>query len=266
MKLSFKTLGNGPRVLLAFHGVSQTGAACFEVFARHLGDIFTIYAFDLPFHGQSAAYFSDPRWEKGDQPISIAEFREFLEAFLKDRQIDRFSVAGFSLGGRFALAVMQLLSVQIDEAYLIAPDGVQPHVIYRIATGGRWMRRLFRWVMHHPGVLERPAVMLQKAGLLHPSVLKMYRHLTATDERALTVYYSWVNFRKLKWGIDEKSVKMSGLISNTYIFVAQFDYLVKEKDLAPLTEYIPAHHVIPMSCGHMGAVEFAVPIIKKMIN
>ena len=55
MKLHYHKLGSGPHVLLAFHGIGQEGISCFGTFEKHLGSYYTIYAFDLFFHGKSNA-------------------------------------------------------------------------------------------------------------------------------------------------------------------------------------------------------------------
>jgi len=51
--LHYQKLGRGPKILLAFHGIAQDGASCFQPFEAHLGNVYTIYAFDLFFHGES---------------------------------------------------------------------------------------------------------------------------------------------------------------------------------------------------------------------
>src|SRR5690606_34373299 len=121
----------GPKTLLAFHGIGQTGAGCFRPFGVLLGGHFTVYAFDLPFHGESRTHFDQKRWLTGDAPILPVEWREYLSSFLQTQNIGKFSVAGFSLGGRFALATMGLFPERIEKAFLIAPDGLVDQPVYR---------------------------------------------------------------------------------------------------------------------------------------
>lgn len=261
MELSYTILGRGKKVLLAFHGITQTGADCYGVFEKYLGEIYTIYAFDLPFHGQRSEHFLDQRWLNGNHPITQAEFESFLLKFLEQQKIDRFSVAGFSIGGRFALTTLECFAPRIDYGYLIAPDGIKSHLIFRIATHNRVMRRLFKWAMTHTTLLYKSAEFLQKRGILHPSVLKMLKHMIATPERARTVYFSWVNFRKL--GLTSGK-NFQDELPRVYVLVGQFDHLIRQKDLVRLIKYLPPNQVIALAAGHVSSVNQAAIEIQKI--
>ncbi|MBC7893637.1 MAG: alpha/beta hydrolase, partial [Sphingobacteriaceae bacterium] len=112
--LRYRSFGSGPRTLLAFHGMGQSGAA-FSSLGTVLGDTFTTYAFDLFFHGESSGL---------NEPLSKPFWAELLRRFLAEKKVERFSVAGFSLGGRLALATLETLYDRIDEVILVAPDGL----------------------------------------------------------------------------------------------------------------------------------------------
>ena len=48
---------------------------------------------------------------------------ENIREFLRKENISRFDVAGFSMGGRFALATLEAFPEKIGNVFLIAPDG-----------------------------------------------------------------------------------------------------------------------------------------------
>src|SRR5688572_20735740 len=98
-KLHYQKLGHGTKVLLAFHGFGQNSDYFLPV-AEALGEQFTIYAFDLFFHGNS--------WlEKEHAPLTKEFFTSLLQRFLAKEKVEKFSVTGFSMGGKFALAVLE---------------------------------------------------------------------------------------------------------------------------------------------------------------
>ena len=115
IQIPYTLLGSGPRILLAFHGIGQDGASCFAPSLQSLGSHYTIYAFDLPFHGAN-----------GDAPFEVitkTDWKECIQSFLSQNNVTRFDITGFSIGGRFALATLQAFPQNIDNAFLIAPDG-----------------------------------------------------------------------------------------------------------------------------------------------
>ena len=107
--------GKGPKLLVCFHGFGES-AAEFSCLEPSLGDIYTLVAIDLPFHGST-------RWngEVFDQEI----VRHLAEKILEHYQLSIFSVLGYSLGGRVALSLVEALPQQVQQLILVAPDGVR---------------------------------------------------------------------------------------------------------------------------------------------
>lgn len=261
MELFYKKMGAGSKPLLVFHGVGQTGGDCFSSFEADLGSRYTIYAFDLPFHGKSKEYFRDERWGKGDQPVSREEWRRFLGSFLEEHGIRKFSLAGFSLGARFVLASLDAFRDRIENVFLIAPDGVADQPVYRLATSTALLRKVFYRVMKNPHHLRKCAGFLRQAGLLHAGVVKILTHMTSSDELAMTVYRSWVNFRKLNAGRDFDEHRLDELRDRIFLFLGLNDPLIRERDLGALTSVLPEDHIVRLRAGHTSLVEHAAHYI-----
>src|SRR5687767_8509330 len=108
-RLHYRKLGNGPKVLLAFHGFGQD-ISFFSPVAEALVNEFTIYAFDLFFHGKS--------WlEKEHAPLSKALLADLMQRFLAKEKVEKFSVTGFSMGGKFALSVLESFPEKVHSLY-----------------------------------------------------------------------------------------------------------------------------------------------------
>ncbi|HEX8530489.1 MAG TPA: alpha/beta hydrolase, partial [Cytophagales bacterium] len=80
--LHFTRWGEGAQVLLAFHGFGQH-RGYFESLADALGPAYTLYAFDLFFHGQSA-------WRARHETLAKSRWTELVEAFLRQQGVTRF--------------------------------------------------------------------------------------------------------------------------------------------------------------------------------
>lgn len=247
--LPFHKLGRGNRILLAFHGIGQDGASCFRPFEKLLGERYTIYAFDLYFHGLSFGA------ELGI--VTKQVWVEQVELFLEKEKIERFDVAGFSMGGRFALATLEGFSARIDDVFLIAPDGVSEHPLYSLASRFAPARQVFRWSMQRPETFFKVANGLQKAGLVNASLYRFTQQVLNTPEKRQTIYNSWVNFRDLRFDIP--GLYQTASINNVsiYLFVGQFDKLLKPAAVKKLADLLPKNQYIQLKSGHTQLVEQA---------
>ena len=90
--LHYHKFGHGPAILLAFHGIGQDGVSCFKSFADHLGDRYTIYAFDLYFHGKSIQP-SNADFFLNNEVITKETWTKLIRDFLLKENISRFDVS-----------------------------------------------------------------------------------------------------------------------------------------------------------------------------
>ncbi|MCF0049607.1 alpha/beta hydrolase [Dyadobacter sp. LJ53] len=247
--LHYHKLGHGPRTVLAFHGIGQDGLTCFKPFEAYWKELYTIYAIDLPFHGRSA-------FVKG-QIITKALWKNVLQDFLAANDIERFDIAGFSMGGRFALATLEAFPDRIDHAFLIAPDGISEHPLYLLASRFSPARSIFGWSMQHPNAFFSVCGLLQKIGLVNASLYRFVQQVLNTPEKRQTVYHSWVNFRKLRFDIPVIYKMASSNDVSIYLFVGQYDKLLKPAAVQKLATLLPANHYIVLKSGHTQLVEQA---------
>lgn len=246
-------LSDGPVPLLAFHGIGQNHRV-FEPLARALEGRYSVYAFDLFFHGT-------PPVSTSDDVLTKQRYREIILVFLQQHQIERFSVIGFSMGGRFALATAEAFSQRIQELILLAPDGITISPWYRLATSTGWGRRLFRYVLKHMPVLHRLGQFFSSTGLINRSVLRFAESTLATPEQRESVYNAWVYFRKLYF--DHR--KLSKLLNNqpirTRFFVGYFDQVLPVSFIAPLTRRLQSYELTVLKTGHNRLIEKVAKII-----
>ncbi len=234
--LPYTQLGSGPNALLAFHGIGQDGTACFSAVEKSLGEYYTIYAFDLPFHGQN----SDAAFEV----ISKTVWKERIQSFLSQNHINRFDITGFSIGGRFALATLEAFPESIDYAYLIAPDGVSEHPMYTLATRVPPARWIYGWLMRHPGVFFPGVQVAQTLKLASKSLVRFTKQVLNTPAKRKTIYQSWVAFRDLQFDIPLLVKKANAHQVKIYLFAGVYDSLLKPKAVSKLAQLMPKDQYI----------------------
>jgi pimeloyl-ACP methyl ester carboxylesterase len=196
LSLSYRTFGSGEQHLIAFHGFGRTGQD-FAVFERALGDRFTIHAFDLPFHGESPS----PA-ERAQRPFEPNELRDHFIAFADHLGAEKLVLIGFSLGGRFALSLLETMPERISHAVLIAPDGLKTRPWYRALASSAWGRARYRSFIERPERVHRIASMVRTTGLMTD---KMHRFIIGQSDsmaKRELLHNVWLSFRHIEPDLD----------------------------------------------------------------
>ena len=110
--LHYQVFGSGPEPVLAFHGFSRT-LQDYAVYENFCSEQYTIYAVDLFYHGKSKI---DGRKLRS---FSKESLRELLVDFTAYLQLQKFSVIGYSMGGRIALFFLEQFPEQLNHLFLL---------------------------------------------------------------------------------------------------------------------------------------------------
>ena len=241
-KLHYQVIGSGPKVLLAFHGYGQDSHH-FGSIGEVLGDDYTIYAFDLFFHGKSAL-------PKNQVPLQKQLLAVLIEQLLEKEQIERFSVMGFSMGGKFALSLTESFPEKMDALFLIAPDGIGTSFWYNVATYPGWLQGLFKQTVLKPKPFFRMVNILHYTNVVDKSLLRFTRGQMNSLQNRLRVYRSWVAFRELTFDIR----KIISLLNLHHIpvtvFLGQYDKVIPRRRLQVFLKALAKGSLIILEAGH----------------
>jgi pimeloyl-ACP methyl ester carboxylesterase len=256
LNLHYQKIGNGEKILLAFHGMGQD-FSCFHHFATTFEDEYTTYLFSLPFHGKSRKLHAD------NLIISKDLWRNFLQDFLRENQINRFSVIAFSMGGRFALATVEIFADSIEQLLLLAPDGITEVPIYTLATRFGITRKLFKSVLRHNYYLHKPAELLVRVGVVHQSVWKFAKMMIDTPEKQKQLYRAWIGFHRLRFDMKNIAKLLQQHRVNVFIFTGKYDKLLPPDKVYPLSKHLPNASVITLEATHGRLVDKVTEFLKK---
>lgn len=238
--------GNGPKVMLGFHGIGQDHR-CFLPMVEVLKGQYTFYLFDLPFHGQSPALTSEK--------LTLQEWKAFLEDFLSTNKIGEFSIMGFSMGGKFALATLQLFSERIESCWLLAPDGITESPWYRLATHFWLSKNMFRFFVSHVSHFKKLANLLMKIGLVEKSTVKFVETTLSTPEQRERVYRSWIGFSLIQADMKQIAQLVRENKIDLKVFLGKHDALLPPHYVFPLTNRLPELNPIVLKTGHHRLIE-----------
>lgn len=218
--------GNGPKVLLALHGYGLDGS-CF-LHLDFLHNEYTVYSFHLPYHGGST-------WE-GKTPLSPALWYDYIREWKQAHKIERYDVLGFSMGGKFALSVVDFDAKNIDRLILIAPDGVKRNFWYRLATHNFLTRGLFKLLVGKSSYFYTLSNMMGKLKLLPKITVKFAQKQMTTPKDRERGFLVWTNFRFLHTNLNTRLKTITENSIQVKLFTGIHDRVILRKDVAGLSK------------------------------
>lgn len=245
-QISYYRLGQGPQPVLCFHGYAEEGTV-FEFLESHVGDRYSFFAIDLPFHGQT-------QWNEG-LDFTPADLQQITEAILAQNNFSSnpagLSLVGFSLGGRAALSLYQACPDPINKLVLLAPDGLKVNFWYRLSTRTAPGRGLFAWTMKHPGWFFGLLKLINRIGLVNASIFKFVNYYIGNTEARLRLYQRWVSLRRLKPSLTRIKQLIRRQHSSVRLLYGRYDRIILPVRGEKFCKGIEEHCTLKViNCGH----------------
>jgi len=244
--LHYHVSGKGLKPLLVFHGFGQDHQTFSELFEK-ISNQYTIYSFDIFFHGKSD-------WGLSEKPLEKNFWKKLLSVFLNQNKIDRFSVLGFSMGGKFALASLEVFPEKLESIFLVAADGVRISPWYKLATSTGAMRALLKSMILKPQRFQLIASLALKLGFIDKGILRFVESQMNTQEKREQVYFSWVVFRLLKFDMNLIASLINSNNIGLTIIVGRYDKLITAKSMERLLKKVKKHKFEILETGHNGLI------------
>lgn len=254
-ELHYLRWGTGTEWLFCFHGYGEDSSS-FLCLEKELANAYTVIAIDLPFHGKT-------QWREG----LLLEPAHLLQLVNQLKPTGRpFHLMGYSMGGRVALQLLQLVPDEVSSVLLVAPDGLHKKIWQRLATNSLIGKRLFKQVMDHPQWLLGTLDLATRLGLYNPNLLRfVHFYLDESKEREI-LFQRWTTMRKFR--PDKKLVKQMIVQKRIYVNLVFGKY-----DRVILTRYGNAFSqnsqgyicVTELTAGHQLLREKYAPVLSKFL-
>jgi pimeloyl-ACP methyl ester carboxylesterase len=181
---------NGKKLLWCFHGYGES-AQSFEFLEEYLSS-YSLFALDLPFPGKT-----EWRETKAFTPNDLLEIMNLIR-LKHDHSIENQMLLGFSMGGRVALHILQLIPSSVERLILLAPDGLKVNFWYWLSTQTSLGNRLFHYTMKHPNWFYGLLRLYNKSGMLNQSFYKFIRYYIHDKKIRKELYDRWTCMRRFK--------------------------------------------------------------------
>jgi len=217
--ISYLKLGHGPETVLCFHGYAED-ASSFSFLEISTSTRLTLLCIDLPFHGET-------EW-KEDELFKVQDLETIIQLIFKQQGTEarKFTIAGFSLGGRVALSLYEHMPAGINRMILLAPDGLKLNFWYWLATQTWFGRNLFSFTMKNPAWFFGLLTILYKLRFVNASVFKFVRHYVDSRDARLELYSRWIVLRHLRPDIKKIKHHINSNKTNVNIVYGKHDRII----------------------------------------
>lgn len=248
-KLHYTKSGNGEAILLAFHGFGQDHKA-FDPILEKLKDRYTIYSFDIYFHGKS-------HWLPQGETLSKKAWKEIIQAIGRKHGFEAYSLLCFSMGGKFALSIIETNPTQLDKVIFMAPDGIKTSIWYNLATYPVLLQRYFKSMIVRPNRFFGLLSFFQKLGLVENGISKFAASQMNSAKKRRRVYYSWVVFKKLTFDMQRIADIIKTHDISIMMILGRHDKIITERGMNKLLSKLSHHHTKVIDSGHNNLIKKA---------
>ncbi len=255
--ISHYRFGRGPLPVICFHGYGEEATA-FAFLDQPLGELFTFYAIDLPFHGKTA-------WRE-KSPFTPDDLVHIVTALAGHEK--KITLMGFSLGGRMVLSLFEQMPGRVEKMVLMAPDGLKVNAWYWLATQTRIGNRFFALTMKRPSWFFALLKGMNKLGWVNASIFKFVNHYIGDATVRRLLYQRWTTLRKIKPGLAHiKSLIRENKVKTRLIY-GKHDRIILSSVGERFRKGIEAHCTIAIiHSGHQVLHEkHAGEIIPALLN
>lgn len=240
-KLCYKRSGFGERILFAFHGFGQDHRSFANLTLNYPQELYTIYAFDLFYHGESKHPFS--------QEVRPFIWKHMLNRLMTMDGIKEIEIVCYSVGSVFAISTFMLFPEKVRTIMFIAPDGIKNSSLYDIATS-TYGKPLFYRLMKKPLSLIKLLNLLSRFNVF-PKILHRFIMLQLRDRsKRMVIYTSWVNFKPLYYEFEAFRDMCDLHLPTLTFYLGKKDQIIKSSVIKPRIKELPNASIVELRSNH----------------
>ena len=234
--IHYQKFGSGSKVIIAFHGFSKSSED-YQKYESLLGKDYTIIAPDLFYHGKTQFAAKEVK------SFTKAQLYEVLSGWIKHLEVDRFSVLGYSMGGRVALFMLEQFPSSIEHLYLLAPDGIKTNFWNWLVTHTSLGKYIYGASIKNPSIVYGISKVGKSLKVLPQKIDKFLDINFGTPGIRLRVYRVWQLYKHIKF-------KHKDLVKIIEEHQLPVDIVGGQKDpVIPMKVLADFHRLLPSYCN-----------------
>jgi pimeloyl-ACP methyl ester carboxylesterase len=239
-KIAYFRFGTGPELLIAIPGYGDR-AVLFEQLKESLSLRYTVYALQLPLHGES---------DWNESSFSKRDFAEAIHQIKNQEQKKEVALMGYSFGGRVVCALLESSYPFVKEIYLLAPDGFNQAYIRRATLLPKSFRYALQRLLDSPNWYLWLAKSLHKVGLLKTYSLHFVERNMATAKRRKRLFLFWNSMDDFQYDEQQIAALLEKHHIKTTLILGKEDRVIPTERWRLWGERQPDVKVILLEEGH----------------
>lgn len=185
---------------------------------------------------------------------------------LNQLKITKFSLLGYSMGGRYVISSLYAFSDRVQHCFLIAPDGVVKRGSYELATFPYGMQQLFKFFMRNPSPFFTFLNVVEKTRIVDPWTIKFSRSQLKDPRQREMVLKSWITLKRLRLKQNELvSLINKPSFSSVFIF-GKHDRIIQPKRHFHFLNKLQNTKVFILDTGHAKLLHASFSKIAELLN
>jgi pimeloyl-ACP methyl ester carboxylesterase len=169
---------------------------------------------------------------------------------MRQFNVSRISLAGFSLGGRVCLKIIEIMPEAVETALLLAPDGLVANPLYWFVTAQPLGRHLFHRFLQRPGKYIRFADWLLGWKLIDASHHRFLLQYVSSPFSRNFLEKVWPGMRLL---VPDRRKVRAGVRRwhiPVHVFMGRYDRIIPLRQAYSFSGGIPEIKVHVLEKGH----------------
>ncbi|MCW3122913.1 MAG: hypothetical protein JWQ38_2405 [Flavipsychrobacter sp.] len=240
-KLHYLQWGSGSKILLAFHGYGND-AKMFSPLEPYLNDDYTILSFDLPHHGGSK-WQDDSLFTKKDLALLVGHIKSIYK-------VDKVSLAGYSMGGRVCLSIIEVVPASIDKVLLLATDGLTVNIYYYFFTRTWPGKKMFRHMLEHPALYFKIMDLLKKTKLVDAARHKFVMYFLKSEQDRKQLLRIWAGTSDIIPSPGKVKALIKQCAIQVHIYMGAYDKILPPSLAEGFGSGLDTVHLHTLEKGH----------------
>lgn len=264
VNLHYYKYGNGPAVMFAFHGFGMRGTQ-FEVLVPALEEQYTIYSFDLFFHGKTELYKASVELVR--KGLSVKEFGQSMLEFMKTIGAEgkKISLLSYSIGSLMAWSLIETMPRQIDAVFFIAPDGIEPNKLLKMGSQNPLVNRLFYQLVYRPKTVMFALRTLNRFHYIDGSLFRILSREFESTETRLTCYNAITYYSRMSFDADSLAHRLNSNAIRSYFYFGKEDKLFPARIGYAFAEKLKRVNLHVFEAGHELVNESLTELMKEQL-
>jgi pimeloyl-ACP methyl ester carboxylesterase len=254
---NYHKVGSGPRAIVALHGYGRDGKDFLKAVKQSDKEL-TLYAIDLPYHGQTA-------WNT--EYYNQTQLREIISLLVAQEDIRQFTAVGHSLGGRLWLVLAPYFAERLKSLWLLAPDGLATRNMSLFEHLPIPVRTTLAAARRYPKTLLSIANVAYQWSIIDARAVRFLKHHLSNEGMMLNLVNTWKSI--YHFSVNKKQLKrsLSPQQYPVYFVIGARDQVIDTKKMQSWVDGIGHASFVSMEhSSHQSIISQCMPMIVEKVR